>query len=194
MVDYHAVHDCCYEPVDINGEAVLIQGGLEPNESDPQFHQQMVYPVAMKMLESFETALCRRIPLIRDVRWLRIFPHAFYGASAFYDNRLHALVFGYFRADRSDPGRNPPEQIIFTCLSHDIIAHEMAHALVHDLRPNFLRPNFLEPTTPDVLAFHEGFADMVALFQHFTYQDLLRDAIQRGRTRLGQPDLLVELA
>ena len=40
---------------------------------------------------------------------------------------------------------------------------------------------FTEPTNPDVYAFHEAFADIVALLQHFTYPEMLRDQI--GPTR-----------
>ena len=35
--------------------------GLEPLEHDPQFHQQMVYAVASKVLENFDRALGRRL-------------------------------------------------------------------------------------------------------------------------------------
>ena len=45
-----------------------------------------------------------------------------------------AVLFGYFRADARDPGPNLPGQTVFTCLSHDIIAHEVTHALVDRLR------------------------------------------------------------
>jgi hypothetical protein len=65
----------------------------------------------------------------------------------------------------------------------------MTHALV-----DRLKRYFLEPTNLDVLAFHEGFADVVALFQHFTFQDVLRDHIQRDRTGLRRQGLLVDLA
>ena len=58
---------------------------------------------------------------------LRLFPHAFRGQNAYYDRDLHAVLFGYFTADRENPGPNMPGQTIFTCLSHDIIAHEMTH-------------------------------------------------------------------
>jgi hypothetical protein len=36
-------------------------GGLDPSESDPRFHQQMVYAVASETLQRFEYALGRRI-------------------------------------------------------------------------------------------------------------------------------------
>src|SRR3712207_1051389 len=57
VVDYDGANKCYYAPVDLNDPAILMRGGLEPNESDPRFHQQMVYAVAMKVLENFEQAL-----------------------------------------------------------------------------------------------------------------------------------------
>jgi hypothetical protein len=78
---------------------------------------------------------------------------------------------------------------VFTCLSHDIIAHEVTHAIVHRLRSYFL-----EATNDDVLAFHEGFADIVAIFQHFTFPAVLSDAIARTRGNLRSPTTLVKLA
>ena len=52
-----------YQPVDLNLPAILLQGGLEPSEADPRFHQQMVYAVAMRTLENFDRALGRVIQL-----------------------------------------------------------------------------------------------------------------------------------
>jgi len=49
-------------------------------------------------------------------------------ANAYYDPLLRALLFGYFPASETDPGNNLPGQTIFTCLSHDIVAHETTHA------------------------------------------------------------------
>ena len=79
--------------------------------------------------------------------------------------------------------------MVFTCLSHDVIVHELTHAIVHRLRPYFL-----EPSNPDVLAFHEGFSDIIALLQHFTFEELLRDEIQKTRTDIREGKLLVDLA
>jgi hypothetical protein len=190
VIDYDGAHQRFYPPVNLDDPAILMGGGLDPTESDPRFHQQMVYAVAMRTIENFDRALGRTVELHqRGYPRLRLLPHAFHGANAFYDRDLHALLFGYFRADPTDPGANLPGQNVFTCLSHDIIAHEMTHALV-----DRLRRYFLEPSNEDVLAFHEGFADIVALFQHFSFQELLREQIQRTRTDIRTPTLLVELA
>jgi hypothetical protein len=186
VIDYDGGNRRYYKPVDLDDPKVLLQRGLEPSEADPRFHQQMVFAVAMKTLEHFDTALGRRLSFSPP---LRIFPHAFHGSNAFYSPKDHAIMFGYFRADTKNPGPNLPGQTVYTCLSHDIIVHEMTHACV-----DRMRPLFMEPTNVDVLAFHEGFSDIVALFQHFTYVDTLRDEIQRTRTDLSKPTMLADLA
>ncbi|HMF56688.1 MAG TPA: hypothetical protein VK619_10125 [Pyrinomonadaceae bacterium] len=200
VIDYDGPNRRYYTPVDLNDPAILMQGGLEPAESDPHFHQQMVYAVAMKVLENFDHALGRKLRFLKVSKDrqgrekfmsvpLRIFPHAFWGANAFYDHDLIALLFGYFNASAADPGQNMPGQTIFTCLSHDIIAHEMTHALV-----DRLKKLFTEPSNRDVLAFHEGFADIVAIFQHFSFPSVLREFIQKTRANLRENTPMVTLA
>ena len=121
---------------------------------------------------------------------LRIYPHALREANAYYSPDKHALLFGYFRASKSDHGDGLlPGQTVFCCLSHDVIAHETTHALLDGLHRRFR-----EPTNADVLGFHEAFADIVALFQHFTVPEALRDQIAKTRGDLGQQSMLGQLA
>ena len=65
----------------------------------------------------------------------------------------------------------------------------MTHAIVHRLQPYFL-----EPTNLDVLAFHEAFSDIVALFQRFSYRELLAEHIQASEGALQKSKMLMELA
>ena len=188
VIDYDGVQQRIYQPVDLDDPAVLMNDGLSPTESDPRFHQQMVYAVSMKVLENFELALGRKLRF-HGGRKLKLFPHAFQGANAFYDPSKVAILFGYFRADEDDPGPNLPGQTVFTCLSHDIIAHETTHAMVHRLREHFT-----DASNRDVLAFHEGFADIVAIFQHFAMREVLGSTIQATRTNLRSPSSLLQLA
>jgi hypothetical protein len=192
VVDYDASNDIYYQPVNLDEQSILLRAGLEPSESDPRFHQQMVYAVASETIRRFEIALGRKIrwgfrgarkedPFSRK---LRILPHAMQEANAYYDRDLRAIVFGYFPASDSDPGSNLPGQTVFTCLSHDIIAHETAHALIDGQREFFM-----EPTGPDTPAFHEAFADIIALFQHFSYREALLEMIQRTGGRIYQQQL-----
>lgn len=188
VVDYDATNRLAYAAVDLNDPAVLMAGGLDPMEAEPRFHQQMVYAVGSRVIENFERALGRRWAFRGD-RPLRIYPHAFDGRNAFYHSGLKALLFGYFQADPEDPGPNIPGQTIHTCLSHDIVAHEMGHAMV-----DRMRPHFLEPSNPDTLAFHEGFSDIIAILQHFSFSGILRETIATQRADLRAPGPMLDLA
>jgi hypothetical protein len=197
VVDCDPASRAFYEPVDLEHPFVLAQDGLAPAEGSPQFHQQMVYAVAMTTIRYFETALGRRV-LWADhldgapasyVPRLRLYPHALRAANAFYSPGKKALLFGYFPASRTDPGRNLPGGMVFTCLSHDIVAHETTHALLDGLHRRFI-----ESTNPDSLALHEAFADLVALFQHFSFAAALRQQIAEKRGDLADENLLAMLA
>jgi hypothetical protein len=188
IIDYDTANDRYYPPLDLNDVNVALADGVEPSESDPRFHQQMVYAVARRVLENFDTALGRVIRFRRGRR-LRIFPHALSIANAFYDPKLTALLFGYFRTSSENTTVGLPRQLVFSCLSHDIIAHEMTHALV-----DRLRPLFIEPTNVDVAAFHEGFSDIVAILQHFSFPTVLREFCQTTRSDLRDAGPMVELA
>lgn len=184
--DYDAGSDRHYELVNLDDPMILHGGGLDPVVSDPKFHQQMVYGVTMKVVASFERALGRR--LIFDHPTM-VLPHAFEGHNAFFEPETNSLCFGYFKADPDNPGENLPNQWIFTCLSNDIVAHEMTHAVI-----NHLRPHYRDATHADVYAFHEAMADIVAIFQHFAMPGVLADAIQDSRGDLSRPGPLLELA
>ncbi len=200
VVDVDPASNRFYPPVDLNHRNVLLQEGVPPSEGNPAFHQQMTYAVAMRTIEHFEAALGRKALWAshwsgkinqpdRFVRRLRIYPHALRQQNAFYSPVRKALLFGYFPAHSQVSDLTPPGTMVFSCLSADIIAHETTHALL-DGQARTLR----EPSNPDVRAFHEGFADIVALFQQFTYRDLVRREIARARGDLSSAALLGGLA
>jgi hypothetical protein len=198
VVDVDPPSNLFYPPVDLDDPCLLVQDGLPPSEGNPQFHQQMVYAVAMKTIQNFEFALGRKVLWSphtdadgseKFVKRLRIYPHALRQANAYYSPRKKALLFGYFPAASSDVGHNLPGGMVFTCLSHDIITHETTHALMDGIHPFFG-----EPSNPDALALHEAFADLVALFQRFSYPDVLRHEIARTRGDLEKRNFLAELA
>lgn len=208
VVDHDPASDVFYPPVDLNHPHLLAQDGMPPSEGDPRFHQQMVYAVAMTTIQCFERALGRVAlwaPRLKNVTRgevvagltvddeyvgrLRIYPHALRQENAYYDPVRKALLFGYFSADRADVGRNLPGGTIFTCLSYDVIAHETTHALLDGLHRYFT-----EPSNDDVHAFHEAFADVVALFQHFSHPEVLHDQLARSQGDLRRESLLGVLA
>ncbi|WP_420318992.1 hypothetical protein [Ekhidna sp.] len=205
IIDYDPTTDEFIQIVDLNDTGILSQQGLDPSESNPQFHQQMVYAVAMTTIKNFEKALGRKVlwssrRLNKDledeghkyeeyVDKLRIYPHSLREPNAYYSPQKKALLFGYFHSNPIDQSDQMPGSLIFTCLSHDIIAHEVTHAILDGMKRHYN-----EPTNPDVLAFHEAFADIVALFQHFTFPEVLRHQISATKGDLATQNLLGELA
>src|SRR5881392_1177096 len=61
VVDYDFPARTFYEPLDLNDPLLLAQDGLPPSEGCPQFHQQMVFAVAMYTIRNFERALGRYV-------------------------------------------------------------------------------------------------------------------------------------
>ena len=211
VVDVDPATGSVYEPVDLNDPFLLAQDGIAPSEGDPKFHQQMVYAVVMRTIETFESALGRRAlwatkrieTPVRDpasgntiahyqniyVPRLRIYPHALRQANAYYSPDKIALLLGYFPEQIPGSDGNALGGMVFTCLSHDVVAHESTHALLDGLHHRYQ-----EATNSDVLAFHEAFADIVAIFQHFQFPELLRFELSRTRGNLRIGELLAGLA
>src|SRR6266566_8216599 len=206
VVDVDPRWHCFYAPVDLNSPYLLAQDGLAPSEGNPQFHQQMAYAVAMTTIRNFERALGREAfwsprfvkgtdsqgkQTITEtyVQRLRIYPHALYENNSYYSPDKKALLLGYIRSSSTDARYHLPGGMVFTCLSHDVVAHETTHALLDGMHPRFM-----EPGNIDVLAFHEAFADIVALFQHFSFPEVLLNQIAKTRGDLASENLLAKLA
>lgn len=205
VVDVDPASNRLYDPVNLDESKLLAQDGWAPSEGNPEFHQQMVYAVAMKTIASFEDALGRRAiwaprwgEIVRngkkelkayEVPRLRIYPHALRTDNAYYSPDKVALLFGYFQANARPGDATPTGSMVFSCLSSDIIAHEMSHALLDGMHRRFQ-----EASNLDVPAFHEAFADIVALFQHYSIPELVRFQIARARGVLDAAELLGSLA
>ncbi|QVQ28541.1 peptidase M4 [Achromobacter deleyi] len=185
-----------YRSANLDAPAVLLADGYSPSMSDPRFHQQMVYAVCSITYHSF------RLALGRNLTWgfgcadaptkLRLRPHYGEERNAYYSREpaRGELRFGYFRADETPmDNRSLPGGYVFTCLSHDIVVHEATHALLDGLREHFM-----EPTNADVMGFHEGFADLVAIFQRFRHTEVVTQALRQFRGEPEKADLLINLA
>lgn len=166
VIDYDASTNTLYKPSKGNPSYA---GPLEDSQilSDPHFHAHNVYAIVMRTLARFEFALGRRVNWGFYGHQLKVAPHAFADANAFYTEDEQALMFGYML------GRRGP---IFTCLSHHIVAHETAHALLDGLRQRYT-----DPSSPEQAAFHEGFADVVALLSIFSLRDVVKAVIDLDR-------------
>jgi hypothetical protein len=154
VVDYDASTDRWRKPIDVSPDVDPYEGKAPSRFlDDPHFHAWNCYAIAMSTLRRFEFALGRRVKWKIDGHQLKVVPHAFADANAFYSRQDESLLFGYFE------GSNGTVQ---TCLAHDVIAHETTHALLDGLRERYT-----DASSHDQAAFHEGFADVVALLSVF---------------------------
>ncbi|MCU1262331.1 MAG: hypothetical protein JWO80_5216 [Bryobacterales bacterium] len=182
-------------PQDLDDPALLISNGATPSMSDGQFRKQMVYAVCTSVYGSFRAALGRYVAWGFDqpgagALKLTIRPEAFEGENAFYEKRNGTLSFGFYKGDKGKTrGNNLPGGTFYTSLSHDVVAHEVTHALLDGLRSNFTIP-----TGPDVPAFHEALADLVAFFQRFSYAGVVRAAIREAGPNLAKSAILTNIA
>jgi hypothetical protein len=173
VVDYDSSTDRHIAPLEgaLDDDPFLDVNDVGKLVDNPHFHAQNVYALTSATLLRFEEALGRRMYWGVDsgAHQIKIAPHAFREANAFYSRRDESLMFGYFPSGR---------KMVFTCLSHDVVVHEATHAILDGLRREFTRPS-----SPDQAAFHEAFADLVALLSTFRMGRVVRFALLRGRRR-----------
>lgn len=141
---------------------------------DPSFHCQNAYALVMHTLARFEFALGRRVSWGFYGHQLKVAPHAFAEANAFYSEEDHSLLFGYFFPE----GREKP---VFTSLSHDVVVHETTHALLDGLRTRYT-----DPSSADQAAFHEGFSDIIALLSVFSLREVPELLITRPELQINK--------
>lgn len=174
VIDYDVSTGTLYTPPPVpappivNGRYVDPYAGADDDTlmNDPGFHAQNAYALVMRTLARFERALGRRICWGFEHHQLKVAPHAFLEANAFYSRGHEALLLGYF------PGLSGT---VYSALSHDVIVHEATHALLDGMRRRFM-----EPSSPDQAAFHEGFADIVALLSVFSLRDVVAVLLRRA--------------
>ena len=155
---------------------------IEKTIRNPYFHQVNVWAVVQRTLEFYEEsfALGRAVPWGFDGNRLLVVPHAGYGDNAFYDQESKSLQFYYF-GDMDRPG--------YTCLSHDIIAHETGHAILDGIRPLYNQLSSVQ-----TLAFHEFIGDLTAILLALFNKDIRQFVSQTTEGRLGEADVLANIA
>jgi len=182
VIDYDSSTGVLYPPLEYR----ILEGGAyndpfqdESDEillNDPKFHAQNVYAIIMRTLARFESALGRRVGWSFIGHQLQVAPHAFSDANAFYSKDDRALLFGYFPKANGAPTKpGGRREMVFTCLSHDVIVHETTHALLDGLRRRYT-----DPSSPEQAAFHEGFADIVALLSIFSIPRVVEMVIDKN--------------
>lgn len=162
---------------DLSFERFQKQGLID----NPQFHQVNTFAVVSRALDLVEEEVGHAIAW-KDGAPLVIRPHAFEGMNAYYDPQSPSLNFGYF----SSPFRRAP---VWTCLSHDIVVHELGHAILDTFRPFYIYS--FDQDTP---ALHESFADLLAMFSALQYQSVVQHLYKETHGDMRDPSLISRLA
>ncbi len=175
VVDFDSTSSVLYKPLPAKSYSVRgapVDPFLKPSnatiQTNPHFHAQNVYAIVMRILARFEFALGRRVKWSFDGHQIHLAPHAFADANAFYTKQERGLLFGYFSGKLN-------KETVFSCLSHDVVAHETTHALLDGLRERYLYPSSL-----DQAGFHEGFSDVVALLSVFSLEKVVEFVLDLG--------------
>jgi hypothetical protein len=163
-----ALADAGNEPVkwDARNRRFMItrNGKSEPltrkHIGEPEFRQVNVWAVIQSVLDMVEAPwiLGRSAPWGFEGNRLVVVPHAGVWKNARYVRGKHAIECFYF-----DSGGKR----IYTCLSHDIVAHETGHAILDGLRPHYL-----QVTSMQTRAFHEFVADLTAIMSAMRNNEL----------------------
>lgn len=137
---------------------------FDPDVQSDAFLQVNVFSIILRTIELFE----KPEVLGRRVRWafhssqLLVVPRAGTLANAFYQRESHSLQFFSF------PSPANAAQLVHASLSHDIVCHECAHALLDGIAPDLY-----SSVTPQSRAIHEAIADISAFIMSLEYESQL---------------------
>ena len=152
---------------------------IAPKLNNDQFHQINVWAIAQRILEFYEdfTVLGRQVPWGFNGNRLIIKPHATTEETGTYYNADNkSLEFAYIHGN------------VYTCLSHDIVAHETGHAVLDGIRPYFY-----DSWTLETLAFHEFVADLTAIMSALRNNYVRRIFIDYLEKGLPEKDFLAKI-
>jgi hypothetical protein len=149
------------------------------------------FAVARMVLTMYERILRRPVPW----QWnspantdpINLFPHAGVTQNAYYSRTEKALKFFYF----TKPGDPPGSPYIYTCKSLDIVAHEMGHAVLDGLKPQWIG---VLGNSPQTGGLHESFGDLTSIFLALSQLDQVEAVIAQTKSSLHDKTFLSDLA
>lgn len=158
----------------------------DPVRDPEQFDAVNTMSIIYRVLHMYRRSL-KRLKVKSKLTWhwgakaINVLPHAGEDTNAYYDREYRALCFCYFK----DPYR---QRIIYTCRSHDIIAHETGHAILDSLQPGFL-----ESQNPETRALHESFGDLTAIFCLLDQMDMCELVVAESKGDLHDKSFLASI-
>jgi hypothetical protein len=161
-----------------------------PEENPLEFDAVHTFTIVRQVLTMFRRAL-NRMQITQNFNWswgpepINVYPRAGLDANAYYSRNDKALRFFYFH-----PSNNEDRPLIYTCRSFDIVAHEVGHAALDSLKPEFMS-NSWHPQTGGL---HESFGDLTAIFTMLAQMDVCEAIIVESKADLHSRSFFPALA
>ncbi|TDD31532.1 hypothetical protein E1287_25965 [Actinomadura sp. KC06] len=167
----------------VNGDFVFAAGS-------PQFDCAHTFAVVRQAIAMYERHNGGNpIPFAWNVGGntdrISVFPRAGVGANAFYSRTAKALKFLFFT-----PEGQPETNVVHTCRSFDIVAHETGHALLDGLKPGWLSAD----GPPQTGGLHESFGDLTAIFLALAQPDQAEALVALTKANLHDKSFLADVA
>jgi hypothetical protein len=171
-------------------DEALMDPDVEPLAlEDPQFVQQSVFATAYHTLQFFEDLMGRRIDWAFPGQQLLIVPRAGRMENAFYERESRSLQFFEFEIVASSKRERAQRRLVYTALSHDIVAHETAHAILDGIAPDLY-----DAILPESLALHEAIADLAAIFLTLQNEMVLWSVLNISSSTLDTLEVVARIA
>lgn len=182
VVDYNMDTDILASPVEWDWNNKKFVGIADPNSFG--FHNVNVWAIIQNIISFFEDpfVMGRPIPWGFNGNRLIVVPHAGEMKNAFYSRRGKCLLFYYFFCEGVP---------VYTCLSHDIVAHETGHAILDGIRPHYFHLSSAQSS-----GFHEFIADLTAILSALrttSVRHAVADILEENEGKLWKADVISDL-
>lgn len=161
-----------------------------PEENPLEFDAVHTYTIVRQVLTMLRRAL-NRMGITQNFNWfwgpepIQVYPRAGLDANAYYSRNEKALRFFYFH-----PSEDLSNPLIYTCRSFDIVAHEVGHAALDSLKPEFLSSSW----HPQTGGLHESFGDLTAIFTMLAQMDVCEAIVVESKADLHAKTFFPTLA
>jgi hypothetical protein len=161
----------------VQGHYALDPDPKHPDPTSRAFNRVSTFATVLSTIHMFE----RLDVLGRDVRWgfgapqLLVVPRAGQWENARYMRDSHRVEFFFF------PSHQDEEEIIYTSLARDIVAHETGHAILDGIAPHLWFA-----FTPQSRALHEAIADLTALLVSIDSRTLRLAVLRKTKGSIEQ--------
>ncbi len=164
----------------VHGLKMREQSLVEGNTEELAANCYITLVNSLKATQRIAVEFRKPLPHWAACERLSVFPCAGKDFNAYY-NRA-ALKFFYDQ----DP---VTRKRVYTASSSDVVAHELGHAILDSIRPDFWSVQALE-----IWAFHESFADINAMWHILQYEEILERMLKETDGNLAKPNVVTRLA